>query len=133
MTKVIIVTHGSLADGLLSAAELIVGKQEDVKTFGVELGCDLEILKQSIRDVLEQWHKTKEFVIILTDIFFGTPFNIVMSLVETYEFVHITGVNLGIVLEILMQKDELDFNDFEHIIEQGKTGIVNCSDIISKV
>ena len=52
---------------------------------------------------------------------------------ESYDFIHITGINLGIVLEVLMKKDELSNSELNQIIEQGKQGIVNCSDIISKL
>ena len=133
MSKVVLVTHGKLADGILSAAQLIVGEQSDVKTFGVELGCDLEKLKKGITDLLEEYSKENEFVVIMTDIFYGTPFNIITSLMESYDFIHITGINLGIVLEVLMKKDELSNRELNQIIEQGKQGIVNCSDIISKL
>ena len=60
MSKVVLVTHGKLADGILSAAQLIVGEQSDVKTFGVELGCDLEKLKKGITDLLEEYSKENE-------------------------------------------------------------------------
>lgn len=133
MSKVVLVTHGKLADGILSAAQLIVGEQSDVKTFGVELGCDLEKLKKGVTDLLEEYSKENEFVVIMTDIFYGTPFNIITSLMESYDFIHITGINLGIVLEVLMKKDELSNSELNQIIEQGKQGIVNCSDIISKL
>lgn len=133
MSKVVLVTHGKLADGILSAAQLIVGEQSDVKTFGVELGCDLEKLKKGITDLLEEYSKENEFVVIMTDIFYGTPFNTITSLMESYDFIHITGINLGIVLEVLMKKDELSNSELNQIIEQGKQGIVNCSDIISKL
>lgn len=133
MSKVILVTHGKLAEGILSAAQLIVGDQTDVKTFGVELGCDLEKLKKGITDLLEEYSKENEFVVIMTDIFYGTPFNIITSLMESYDFIHITGINLGIVLEVLMKKDELCNDELNQIIEQGKQGIVNCSDIINKL
>ena len=69
----------------------------------------------------------------MTDIFYGTPFNIITSLMESYDFIHITGINLGIVLEVLMKKDELCNDELNQIIEQGKQGIVNCSDIINKL
>ena len=133
MSKVVLVTHGKLAEGILSAAQLIVGEQSDVKTFGVELGCDLEKLKKGITDLLEEYSNENEFVVIMTDIFYGTPFNIITSLMESYDFIHITGINLGIVLEVLMKKDELSNSELNQIIEQGKQGIVNCSDIISKL
>ena len=133
MSKVILVTHGKLAEGILSAAQLIVGDQTDVKIFGVELGCDLEKLKKGITDLLEEYSKENEFVVIMTDIFYGTPFNIITSLMESYDFIHITGINLGIVLEVLMKKDELCNDELNQIIEQGKQGIVNCSDIINKL
>ena len=57
MSKVVLVTHGKLAEGILSAAQLIVGEQSDVKTFGLELGCDLEKLKKGITDLLEEYSK----------------------------------------------------------------------------
>ena len=52
MSKLMIVTHGNLSSALLATAELIVGRQKDVVTFGVDLGCSLEKLTDDIRKTM---------------------------------------------------------------------------------
>lgn len=132
MSKLMIVTHGNLSSALLATAEMIVGRQEDVVTFGVDLGCSLEKLTEDIRKAMAMLTASGEQVIVLTDIFFGTPFNIIMSMSEEYEFQHITGVNLSILLEILIRRNELQGSDIHEILEQGRSGIIDCSEIIGK-
>ena len=62
----------------------------------------------------------------MTDIFYGTPFNVVVSLMEDYDFMHITGINLSIVLEILLKRNEIKEQDIDEVIEEAKKSMINC-------
>ena len=123
-TKLMIVTHGTLGKSLLETSSLIVGEQRNVETYGVDLGCDVEKLKNEIRQSLKESFDKGQSVIVLTDIFYGTPFNVVVSLMEDY--VHITGINLSIVLEILLKRNEIKEQDIDEVIEEAKKSMINC-------
>ena len=99
--KVIVVSHGSYARGLVDTVQMIAGKQEDLEAFGLEPEESVDTLKEKIRQSIEQASQEEE-ILILTDIFYGSPFNTVISLMPEYDFYHVTGINLPLIMEVFM-------------------------------
>ena len=99
--KVIVVSHGSYAKGLVDTAQMIVGDQEDLVSFGLEPEDSVETLKDKIRENIEQTPEGEE-ILILTDLFYGSPFNTVVALMSEYDLYHITGINLPLMIEVIM-------------------------------
>ena len=99
--KVIVVSHGSYARGLVDTAQMIAGKQEDLEAFGLESEESVDTLKEKIRQSIEQASQEEE-ILILTDIFYGSPFNTVISLMPEYDLYHVTGINLPLMMEVIM-------------------------------
>ena len=99
--KVIVVSHGSYARGLVDTVQMIAGKQEDLEAFGLESEESVDTLKEKIRQSIEQASQEEE-ILILTDIFYGSPFNTVISLMPEYDLYHVTGINLPLMMEVIM-------------------------------
>ena len=99
--KVIVVSHGSYARGLVDTEQMIAGKQEDLEAFGLESEESVDTLKEKIRQSIEQASQEEE-ILILTDIFYGSPFNTVISLMPEYDLYHVTGINLPLMMEVIM-------------------------------
>ena len=99
--KVIVVSHGSYARGLVDTVQMIAGKQEDLEAFGLEPEESVDTLKEKIRQRIEQASQEEE-ILILTDIFYGSPFNTVISLMPEYDLYHVTGINLPLMMEVIM-------------------------------
>ena len=99
--KVIVVSHGSYARGLVDTVQMIAGKQEDLEEFGLEPEESVDTLKEKIRQSIEQASQEEE-ILILTDIFYGSPFNTVISLMPEYDLYHVTGINLPLMMEVIM-------------------------------
>ena len=99
--KVIVVSHGSYARGLVDTVQMIAGKQEDLEAFGLESEESVDTLKEKIRQSIEQASQEEE-ILILTDIFYGSPFNTVISLMPEYDLYHVTGINLPLMIEVIM-------------------------------
>ena len=99
--KVIVVSHGSYARGLVDTVQMIAGKQEDLEAFGLESEESVDTLKEKIRQSIEQASQEEE-ILILTDIFYGSPFNTVISLMTEYDLYHVTGINLPLMMEVIM-------------------------------
>ena len=100
--KVIVVSHGSYARGLVDTVQMIAGKQEDLEAFGLEPEESVDTLKEKIRQSIEQASQEEE-ILILTDIFYGSPFNTVISLMPEYDLYHVTGINLPLMMEVIME------------------------------
>lgn len=99
--KVIVVSHGSYARGLVDTVQMIAGEQEDLEAFGLEPEESVDTLKEKIRQSIEQPSQEEE-ILILTDIFYGSPFNTVISLMPEYDLYHVTGINLPLMMEVIM-------------------------------
>jgi Phosphotransferase system, mannose/fructose-specific component IIA len=121
MLSVIIVTHGDLASSLIKTSRMIVGKQEGV--FAVELkeGDSVEELGKRIREFLN----ANEEAIILTDLFGASPTNASTALLKEYLIEIVTGVNLPMLLDLLMDRDASCRDIAKRIKERGKESIVN--------
>lgn len=99
--KVIVVSHGSYARGLVDTVQMIAGEQKNLEAFGLEPEDSVETLREKIIQSIEQAGEGEE-ILILTDIFYGSPFNTVISLMPEYDLYHITGINLPLMMEIIM-------------------------------
>lgn len=99
MIGLVVVTHGRLAEEFLSAAEHVVGPQERVKA--VSIGPDDDMEKRRI-DILEAAQEVEdgEGVIILTDMFGGTPSNLAISVMEKANAEVVAGINLPMLIKL---------------------------------
>lgn len=112
----IMVSHGDLAKAMLGSAEMIVGKQKRVQAFGLEPTEDVSTLRAEVQARLNEIGPD-EGVICFTDLFSGSPFNTVVSLMADYDIRHITGMNLPMMLEAFMMRSNPS-NDREAICEK---------------
>ncbi len=133
MVQLIVVSHGSFSKALLESAQLIVGEQEGVQTFGFHLGDDIDELRSNIAEAIETAQKKGE-VLVLTDMLSGSPFNASASLMEKYSFQHLTGINFVIFLEILTTRDTRTARELvEMAVSSGKDTIVDVNTYMEEV
>ena len=99
MIGIVLVTHGRLADELVSALEHIVGPQEDIATICIRPDDDME---QRRRDILAAIEKVGADggAILLTDMFGGTPSNLSISVMNETGVEVIAGVNLPMMIHL---------------------------------
>lgn len=100
--KFILVSHGDLAKSMLGSAQMIVGEQEGAVAFGLYPTDDIGGLKDKIKTAIDEM--AGEEIICFTDLFSGSPFNAVVSLMGEYPIRHITGMNLPMILESFMMR-----------------------------
>ena len=82
MYKIIIFTHDVLSRGLLETSRIVMGEQPDIETYSVTLGCDLEELRACVKNSIEHSEREGQEVLVLTDLMYGTPFNMMAELQE---------------------------------------------------
>jgi PTS system mannose-specific IIA component len=95
----VLVTHGRLADELVAALEHVVGPQPCVGTVCIGPEDDME---QRRRDILQSVAKVDEGtgVVVLTDMFGGTPSNLAISIMDKAKVEVIAGVNLPMLIKL---------------------------------
>lgn len=100
--KVIAVSHGSYSKGLVDSVQMLVGEQESLVAYGLfpeqTVATLTEKLEKEINDTPEG-----EEILFLTDLFHGSPFNAVVSLMRDHEFHHITGINIPLAVEVMWE------------------------------
>jgi len=132
MIGAVIVTHGHLAECIVSVAESITGKIDNVRVVPV-MNTDKtedirELLSKAIREI-----DTGKGVLIFTDMFGGTPTNIALSLLVEGKVDIITGVNLPIVLKFVGHRQDKPLSELAALLKDyGHSSIVLAGDMLKE-
>ena len=131
MVGVILVTHGQFGQHLLEAAQTILGPQEQCAHIAVEGAVDMATLLTDLKNAVKRM-ETGEGVIILTDMFGGTPSNIGLSLLQPGKVDVLTGVNLPMLLRILGMRDQELTQLAQNAKNAGIQGIVLAGEVLTR-
>ena len=99
MIGMILVTHGSLAEQFVEAMEHVVGKQEAIETVCIGPNDDMEKRRGEIAEGIAAVD-SGDGVIVLTDLFGGTPSNLAISLLVAGRVEVIAGINLPMLIRL---------------------------------
>ena len=130
MAGLIVLTHGRLAEEIVDAAVKIVGPLENV--VAVSIGWDDDVIdaRALIEDALRRVGG-EGGVLVLTDMFGGTPTNLALSLLEPGKVEVVTGVNLPMVIKFTNLRAATDLEDIaRRIAAQGREAIQTASAIL---
>ena len=132
MIGVLITTHGNLGNELIKAAELITGSLKGVMHVSVDQTKDVEEIKREITAAIKKLDQGQG-VLILTDLFGGTPSNISLSFLKEGKVEVVTGVNLPMLMKLTAPRDNFNLKDFAgYIKEYGIKNISVASEKLSK-
>lgn len=110
MIGLILVTHGRLAEEFLVALEHVVGPQKHIATVCIGPHDDMESRRKEIASSIKKVD-TGSGVIILTDLFGGTPSNLSISLLDAGKVEVIAGVNLPMLIRLDSARKNLDVRE----------------------
>src|SRR5690606_18216157 len=99
MIGLVLVTHGQLAEEFRSAVEHVVGPQEKFETVAIGPDDDMEQRRRDIVDAVARTD-TGNGVVVLTDMFGGTPSNLAISVMEAGRVEVIAGMNLPMLIKL---------------------------------
>lgn len=132
MIGVLITTHGELGSELIKAAELIKGSMKGVLHISVDQTKGLEEIRKEISTAIKKLDQGKG-VLILTDLFGGTPSNVSLSFMKEGKVEVVTGVNLPMLLKISDVREKMPLKDFALFIrDYGIKNICVASEILNK-
>lgn len=106
----VLVTHGNLALEFISAMQHVVGKQENVAAVCIGPEDDMEMRRQEILDKVSEVDSGVG-VIVLTDMFGGTPSNLAISIMDRANVEIIAGVNLPMLIKIATLRKEKNLKE----------------------
>jgi len=127
---VVVVTHGQLATELVNAAEMIVGDLPNFTAVSIGWHDDANDAREDILQAIERV-RGGEGVLVLTDMFGGTPSNLGMTFLEKDRVEVITGVNLPMVIKLAGSRTSTDLLGLAKEMRQhGRDAIWVASDFL---
>ena len=133
MIGVVVVTHGQLATELLNAAEMIVGDLPRFAAVSIGWHDDVTDAREDIAQAIDRvrGEDGNAGVLLLTDMFGGTPSNLAMTFIETNQVEVITGVNLPMLIKLAGQAKSSDLLAVARDMrEHGRNAIWVASDFL---
>ena len=131
MTEIVLVTHGNLGQSLLETAQSIVGDEAGARFIGVDVSRPMEEILEELRQAVNDAHASGG-VLVLTDMFGGTPTNISLSLLGSGKLEVVTGVNLPMVIKALTSRDQLLQDLASDVKSAGKQGILVAGEVLKR-
>jgi len=131
MIGLVIVTHGQLATELRLATEHVVGPQDNMETVCIGPDDDMERRRDDIRAAVKRVDADNG-VILLTDMFGGTPSNLSISMLSDGKVEVLAGVNLPMLIKLAEARRTVDLAEAsEKAMEAGRRYIAIASKILA--
>ncbi|MEG0077093.1 PTS sugar transporter subunit IIA [Anaerorhabdus sp.] len=135
MKKILVITHGTFAEGIKESVNVIMGDNSMIDTYCVTVSSSPEEVKQSISDYMSQIEKHIP-VLVLTDIPAGSTTACSAPLLAEYPNMHlVSGLNLGMMLAFAMQaieEGDIDEN-IRNVIDDAKNTMLYINDVFNGI
>lgn len=126
----VVVTHGQLASELLAAAEMIIGPISYITAVSIGWHDDVDAARDEVQRAITRVSQGAG-VLLLTDMFGGTPTNIASMFLEDGKVEVVTGVNLPMVIKVASQTGKESLLEIAHrVCDQGRQGIYMASELL---
>ena len=130
MIGVVVCTHHTLAEALVQTVTQIVGSFEQLEHVGVEYGDPTETTLEKIRKAIAEVD-TGDGVVLLCDMFGGTPSNLAISVLDTANVEVVAGVNLPMLIKLASVRNDMALGDAaEAAMESGRKYINMASSLL---
>lgn len=126
MKHIVIGAHGNLAEAFLETVRMIAGTEQTscIHAIGMKENMDPQAFIKKAEELIDE-DRDGEYL-LLADLFGASPCNSLLMAFQYCRYRLVTGLNLGMVLEVLFQFDDMSLEEAaEHMVEIGKGGIQN--------
>lgn len=125
-----VVTHARLGQELVGAAEFILGKVEGLEALSVEANHEPSQIRDNLASALSRL-SNPDGVLVLTDMFGGTPNNTSLAFLEKDKVEVLTGVNLPMIIKALDGRKQLSLSELaSQVCQAGKEAISVAGEIL---
>ncbi|HSF96519.1 MAG TPA: PTS sugar transporter subunit IIA [Thermohalobaculum sp.] len=129
MIGIVIVAHGALAQALLAATEHVVGPQQNVHAVAIDPTDDLHARQAEINLLVSQVN-TGDGVVLITDMFGGTPSNLALGAISGSDIEVICGANLPLLVKLAKMRDRPVDQAVKAALEAGHKYIDSAASIL---
>ena len=119
--QIILASHGSMAEGTLSAVNMVIGKQPSVSAFGLDAWETPVAVKEQVEKVIAA--HPKDYIVILCDIKGGSVHNRLMDLCARDNVSVVSGMNLVLALSLALDADDLDVDTIKEHMAEAKENL----------
>lgn len=131
MIGVVLVTHGDFGDRLIEAARMILGEAKACASIGIDVSRPMDVILEELKTVVQELDSGNG-VLILTDMFGGTPTNLSLSFLGAKKLEVITGVNLPMLLKALSSRDLPLEKLAAEVKSAGRQGIIVAGEVLKR-
>jgi len=133
MIGLVVATHGNLGSELLLSAQMIIGPVINARSVSITHDSSMEAIRDAITESVTEVGKDGHGVIIVTDMFGGTPANVSMTFLEPQSVEVITGVNLPMILKFFNSQENLGLDELAGILKSyGQQSIALASEYLQR-
>ncbi|MDF1734820.1 MAG: PTS sugar transporter subunit IIA [Minwuia sp.] len=126
MIGMVLVTHGRLAEEFIAATEHVVGAQENVRAISIGPDDDMEQRRKDIMEAVAAVNDGKG-VVLLTDMFGGTPSNLAISMMDQGEVEVIAGMNLPMLIKLATVREKSTLREAAAIAQEAGRKYINVA------
>jgi PTS system mannose-specific IIA component len=126
MIGLVVVAHGYLANELIRVMEHVVGPQENVESICIGAEDDLDQRRSDIMSAVKNVN-TEDGVVVMTDMFGGTPCNLVISIMDQAKLEVIAGVNLPMLVKFACCRDTENLEECVTKVQEAGKKYINIA------
>lgn len=133
MIGLVVATHGNLGSELLASAQLIIGPVRNAQSVSINQDNSMEDIRVAIGAAVKAVNSDNDGVIIITDMFGGTPANVSMTFLEPQTVEILTGANLPMLLKFFNSQESLGLDELAGILKSyGQQSIALASEYLQR-
>ncbi|MCR4855191.1 MAG: PTS sugar transporter subunit IIA [Erysipelotrichaceae bacterium] len=122
MKKIILASHGKLSEGMYDSVRMIIGNVDGLLYFGLKEGQDNNELADQIEDYMNETGNESTYIIVC-DLLGGSVSNAVSRFSVRDNVYVINGMNMGLVISLILDTQDVSEYRLQELIEESKTGI----------
>jgi PTS system mannose-specific IIA component len=131
MIGLVVATHGKLGAELLASAQMIIGPVLNARSVSINQENSMEEIRDAIDEAVKEVNSDEAGVIIVTDMFGGTPANVSMTFLEPQSVEVLTGANLPMLLKFFNSQENLGLDELAGILKSyGQQSIALASEYL---
>ncbi|MGD9019104.1 MAG: PTS system fructose subfamily IIA component [Desulfuromonadales bacterium] len=133
MIGLVVAAHGNLGSELLMSAQMIIGPVINARAVSITHDSSMEVIRDAIAEAVAEVGKDDQGVIIVTDMFGGTPANVSMTFLEPQSVEVMTGVNLPMILKFFNSQETIGLDELAGILKSyGQQSIALASEYLQR-
>lgn len=122
MVSILIITHGGFGKEIIKSMEMIMGQQDNVYFLGLYPEEDPAVFSEKVKEKIIELNKNGE-VLVMVDVFGGTPSNASASNMKDLKFECVTGVSLPMLIEVALNRSR---SSLDELVEMAIMAGTNC-------